>query len=302
VNTSLRDIDVHLLYYKDPLLGFTADTAFIYVFIAHLKAGSEAYDEQVRAAMTSDLMNWLDNINQAGNYVLCGDFNLKSNAEQAWYNLTSYPNSAIVFHDPAQMEGSWTGNPAFQTVHSQSTHLNGNSCASGGGLDDRFDFIMLSEQIMEGDEHYQYQEGSYNVLGQDGLRLNGSVLSPANTEVPEEIAWALYDASDHLPVVVDLLVDQHWTGLNSRPEYESIAIWIQHFNQASVSLGIRDPSPLDLAVSIYSMTGEIAQRAFFTTAPGSSTCQLDVPSLAPGMYVMQISDGSRSTVLKFMKP
>jgi hypothetical protein len=50
-----------------------------------------------------------------------------------------------------------------------------------------------------------YMPGSYVVIGNDGKHLNKSVNDPENKMVSVEIADALYEASDHLPVIIDLV-------------------------------------------------------------------------------------------------
>jgi hypothetical protein len=50
-----------------------------------------------------------------------------------------------------------------------------------------------------------YKSGSYKAYGNDGLHLNKSVNIGTNSIVGTVIANALYHASDHLPVVIELV-------------------------------------------------------------------------------------------------
>ena len=50
---------------------------------------------------------------------------------------------------------------------------------------------------------------TYHALGQDGNRFNGTVTQPQNNSVPQNVAQALYNQSDHLPVITEFLVDAH---------------------------------------------------------------------------------------------
>lgn len=84
------------------------------------------------------------------------------------------------------MIGSWNNNDFFASVHSQSTHTSGD-CFSTGGSDDRFDFILTSDEIINGTDYMKLVPGSYKALGQDGQHFNDRLTgSPQNNSVPEE--------------------------------------------------------------------------------------------------------------------
>ena len=42
-------------------------------------------------------------------------------------------------------------------------------------MDDRFDFILASNEIMKNVDKIEYISGTYKALGQDGNRFNGSI-------------------------------------------------------------------------------------------------------------------------------
>jgi hypothetical protein len=71
-------------------------------------------------------------------------------------------------------------------------------------MDDRFDFILVSSSIL-GETDVNYLENSYTPYGNDGDHLNQSINAGNNSAVPDEIADALYVASDHLPVYLDIV-------------------------------------------------------------------------------------------------
>ena len=206
IETSIRDINVYRLFYRYPDLQITQDTIFLYCIVAHLKAGTSSSDKAQRAAMAEQIMDYLTN-NQIENYcMLMGDLNLQNSNEQAWQLLTNYYNPMYDFSDPVQMPGNWHANPAFASVHTQSTHLNSNGCAAGGGMDDRFDFILLGNKFSTLAGKMNYIEGSYEIPGQDGLHFDSSIIDPPNYSAPEEVISALYEISDHLPVITGLKV------------------------------------------------------------------------------------------------
>ena len=50
-----------------------------------------------------------------------------------------------------------------------------------------------------------YMPGSCVVIGNDGIHLNKAINEPENKIIGSDIADALYNASDHLPVIIDLV-------------------------------------------------------------------------------------------------
>jgi hypothetical protein len=196
-------------YYKSKELYETSDTAFFTCFVVHLKAGEDYSDVQERKDETDVLMDYIvDNLEPGENYFIMGDLNVYYPNEPGFLNLTEPVNEAYRFYDPADAIGEWHSNSDFAQYHTQSTHTSG-SCFSGGGMDDRFDFILASEAIMDTGNELSYLEGSYRTPGQDGQRFNMSLNRTNNGSVPDSIAEALYQVSDHLPVSMKLVVQQN---------------------------------------------------------------------------------------------
>lgn len=203
----VRVIDLYTLYYKDPNLSVHNDTAFIHVFIAHLKAGNTTSDRDERDWATDAVMAYLDSNNLQGNYLMAGDLNLYTASENAYQNLLNYPVSSFRFFDPVNVSGNWSNNSPFAIVHTQSTRTTSN-CGAAGGMDDRFDFILASDEIMNGTDKLEYIANSYEVVGQDGQHFNSAVnASPTNNSAPANVIQALFDLSDHLPVILDMEVN-----------------------------------------------------------------------------------------------
>lgn len=206
LNTDIvRAIDVISFYYRDPNLDSGADTVFIHLVGMHLKAGDTPADEDQRDLATEALMARLAEDFQPGYFIAAGDFNVKSSSEASYQNLTSTANGSFRFIDPINEPGNWSNNANFSAIHTQSTHTSG-SCFSGGGLDDRFDFVLLSGQIMEDTGSVSFIEGSYRTIGNDGNHFNQSLLAGTNNSVPSTVRSALYELSDHLPVMASLQV------------------------------------------------------------------------------------------------
>lgn len=199
--------NVYTFYYNSPDLSITNDTAFITCIVAHFKAGSYTEDIQERVLEAGIVMDYISSLGIEGNYLFMGDLNLYTSSEGAFQKLINPSNSLYKFYDPANQIGDWNNNYDYRYVHTQSTHIDGD-CHSGGGMDDRFDFILASDYIMNGTEKVLYVPNSYKAIGQDGNSYNNSINISNNATVPATVAQALYNMSDHLPVYLELKVDQ----------------------------------------------------------------------------------------------
>jgi len=208
ITTSYRDINGYTFYYNADDLS-DGDTVFMTFWIAHLKAGSYSNNEEARLVQVQKLMNRISSSGMPGNYIFSGDFNIYYSDEPAYQELTEYSNSLYRFYDPVNSPGYWHNSSQFASLHTQSTRSQDADCFSSGGLDDRFDIILVSPYIYYGSNRVHLVEDSYHALGQDGARLNGSIISPANTSIPSNVATALYQQSDHLPVIMDMTIDAH---------------------------------------------------------------------------------------------
>ena len=174
---------------------------------AHLKAGDGASNQNARFDEAVILRDYLDNLEPGTEFILMGDMNLTSSSEPAYQRLTqSRTDNDGRVRDlvDSSMVGSWRNNPAFASIHTQSPRLSSFSGGATGGMDDRFDFIFSSFELND-DEGIEFVDGSYIVFGNDGLHYNTSILDGPNAVVSQEIAQALHDASDHLPVIADFV-------------------------------------------------------------------------------------------------
>jgi len=205
--TDLRDVGEYVVYANDPNLSFYNDTSFIRFYVSHLKAGNSnpPIEENRRASEATSLRTYIDGISSTGNFVFGGDFNFYTSSEPGYQILTT--GGVNKLNDPINSPGNWNNNSSFTGIHTQSTRSSQSiECGAPGGMDDRFDFILISDSIVNGGDRVQYISGTYAALGNDGNRFNQSLISPANTSLPDSVINALYYMSDHLPVVMDLLI------------------------------------------------------------------------------------------------
>ena len=109
--------------------------------------------------------------------------------------------------DPINRIGHWHNNSSYSDVHTQSPRTSSFGGGANGGMDDRFDWLFVSQSILDQDSPMQYVEGTYWAVGNDGNHFNDAINDGNNNSVSEEIADALHDASDHLPVYMDVWFD-----------------------------------------------------------------------------------------------
>lgn len=203
IPTGIRDINHYILYVNDNTLPQHHDTCFIEVFMCHLKAGSANADQSDRAAQTALLRTILDGRPQGRHLFVCGDLNTYRSSEAGYQNLVSGGSNFL--KDPINTPGNWTNNSSFAAIHTQSPRVSGTTdCGVTGGLDDRFDHILVSQNVLSGTNLLQYTTSSYKAIGNDGNHYNQSVLAGSNSQYPDSVVRALYYSSDHLPVKLDM--------------------------------------------------------------------------------------------------
>lgn len=200
IPTTLRDISEYVLEIKDgPGKG-----AVFRIYSVHLKSGSATSDKNQRTQEATTLRNYLDGLPLNSLFLVCGDYNLESSSEPAYGILTGdqSDNDGRV-KDPINRPGYWNDNIAFADIHTQSTRTIQFGGGASGGLDDRFDLILMS-YALESSNELIFKTGSYFAYGNDGQHFNKAINDGINGVVSSEIANALYEASDHLPVLIEL--------------------------------------------------------------------------------------------------
>jgi hypothetical protein len=283
LNDGIRDICFFRLYYNSPAL-LTGDTVFLTCISMHLKAGSTSSDISDRAAETLALMNHINSQNLTGNIMVMGDFNVYSSTEACYQNMLNYTVASRRFYDPVNKSGSWNNNSSYALYHTQSTQTADNGCAATGGLDDRFDFILINENIKYSTSKVSYVNGSYTTSGQDGNHFNQSLSNPANTSAPADVINALQNASDHLPVSLKLRINQ-LPASGSELTIKEVSPPAYLGNNCWQINGI-DPNQSTL-VMLYDLTG----RTVSQTAISGYSPVFQAPKLNPGLYIINYMTG-----------
>ncbi len=299
--TDLRDIIMLTLYYNSPDVVTQHDTVFIHFWDAHLKAGSTGSDQDERAAETSILMNYLNTLGTLNNSLVMGDFNVSSSSEQCFQNLINYSNSNIRFYDPINKLGTWHDNQSMAMYHTQAAQLNSNNCTAGGGLDDRFDFILASFSVMNQLQKVSYVANSYKVIGQDGNRFNQSVDNPANYSTPSDVLTALANMSDHLPVILKLSIDQtpHIGFQNARWENMELTpvSWKNNILVFKVSNAVTGNS----IVELYDMLGNIIESQPMYLSSSRQHLSIQTPQITKGIYILKLRQKEVTLTAKVIK-
>jgi hypothetical protein len=193
-------------------LGYLTNPGWFRLYSFHLKASSVPSDSTTRRIECNNLRNALNSLTSQGpNFIVGGDTNFYSGLEPGYIGLTqsiggvngNYGRCYDVLG--TQMANQiWNSNSIFAAYDTQCPCLGCPNIPpltySGGGMDDRFDMLLSSYSLADGQGVDQV---GYYAFGQDGQHFNADIDGPpTNSAVGQTVADALWGASDHLPVVM----------------------------------------------------------------------------------------------------
>lgn len=200
ISTSLRDISEYWLEIKE---GPGEGTTFG-IYSVHLKAGTGSDDKEQREEEANILRDHLNGLPPGSLFLICGNFNMRSSEERAFEIFTEdQADNDGRTKDPINRLGYWHDNEEFADIHTQSTHTTQFGRGDNGVLDDRFDLILIFYEF-DNSNGLAYKTDSYIAYGNDGEHLNKAVNEGISLAVSTEKANALHEASDHLPVIIEL--------------------------------------------------------------------------------------------------
>ena len=298
LRTNPRDTDIYELYLKTPGLA-AGDTIKLVCIVAHPKAGM-GYESDRRALMQK-AMDYVNQNYPTDNVLIMGDFNMYGASESGYRLLTqTYSNPSICFMDPLSFVGGvgeWNNNALFAPFHTQSTRSYSDECFSSGGLDDRFDFILMADEIAFSYNHMRYVQGSYHAVGNDGQHFNNSVNQGYNSAVPAEVAEALFNGSDHLPVTMKIAVDVH-LGVEDHKAQSLYATVAPNPASDRAAVSFFNPSKGQVQFELYSLQGQLMQHEAAFFGEGSQQYELSFHDLTKGFYLLRVvhSDGWNQTI------
>lgn len=298
VTTSYRDINGYKMYYNSTDLEH-GDTVFVTFWIMHLKAGSSDANAAARYVQTQRLMSRLEAMGAPDNYVVSGDFNVYGASENCYQELVNYSNSFYRFYDPIDRPGEWNNNGQFADIHTQSTHTESTGCFSTGGMDDRFDIILVSPYINYGSQRVKVLPETYHALGQDGNRFNKSIVYPTNNSIPNAVAQALYNQSDHLPVITDFAIEASPVGVQERAADFSISA--VNPVRDNLTVNVLTPNADVYQFQVYAMDGRLLAQYEEALDGGCHTVRFPF-EYAKGLYILKVTDSrQQQQVWKLMK-
>ena len=293
VTTSVRDINGYKMYNKYDKLA-QGDTAFVTFIIAHLKAGNDEVNRNARKTQVERLTSKLEQLG-IDNYVFSGDFNLYGASEPSYQHLLFNNNTAYRFLDPIDAYGEWNNNSKFAKVHTQSTHSSSSGCFAGGGLDDRFDFILVSPSVFYGTKKVQVLSDTYYALGQDGLRFNGSIIYPKNNLVPEKVSNAMYNLSDHLPVICDF---EFYSSVSIQEYATTFSVNVENPVKNELNLHIYTEKDQIFTIEIYSSTGQLLESFSESLSASSNNLSSRRFEFSPSLYFLRITGEQSEKIVK----
>ena len=186
------------LRYQLRPVGYGGEADF-FVYNNHYKASSGSSNEARRSVEAMALRANVDALGDGVLAIFAGDYNIRDSDEMSYQTLLG--DGAGKAYDPANAPGDWHDDAAFRHLHTQAPNANPSGGLIGGGVDDRFDFQLITGEWLN-EDGLDYINGSYRVFGNNGTHaLNGSINT--GTGASPEVLVALMTASDHLPVVAD---------------------------------------------------------------------------------------------------
>lgn len=297
ITTSIRDINRYVLRLNT--VDAATDPVFLDIYVSHLKSSQGSDNENLRLQMVQAFGATLGDLDPNSYVIFAGDLNVYDSDEPAYQELLD-PTNPITLVDPINRPGNWHTNSNFADVHTQSTRESSApfGAGAGGDMDDRFDFILISENMMT-DPTMRYVEDSYLAYGNNGNCYNGSINdSDCAGFFGTNLRNDLYNMSDHLPVVMALETDKEFQIL-SGTEFDASSELIRLENTlANETIAMNVSTQLTEEVTI-NLVNTLGQRLWNSTLVPGQRHLVDVSQLAPGMYFITSSVSQQT--LKFIK-
>jgi len=300
--TAIRDINHYT--FKLNTTDQVTNPKYLDVFVTHLKAGSGTTDpanETKRLNSVNVFTTELANI-PADHYVLfAGDFNLYSANEPAYQEILDVTNS-IVMVDPINRPAVWHNDSNAQDIHTQAVFstADGNGHigdGSWGGLDDRFDFIMMSKNLQT-DPNVYYKTNTYKAYGNNGNCYNKSVNDPVcSGTYSQTVRDYLFNFSDHLPVVMEIETDQTLTVSSENNVQNLISFTKGNIVSNQLFLNVNIQHLKDENIYIYNQLG---QQLLSIPVGTTKNIAINTTPLANGIYYITTAKHQKSP-LKFIK-
>lgn len=188
---------------------YAAAAADLWIYAAHLKASDTSADEFKRYTEAIGLRGHMEaNLPVGARALILGDMNFYRSSDRGYRKFIQDTLANIGRAYDMLPAGTWHDGASFASTHTQcpsTLAYRPNGGFAGGGLDDRFDFILPTLSLGTG-QGLSMIPGTMLAVGNDGQHLNKSVTEAPILPADTAYARALWYTSDHLPVRVDLRV------------------------------------------------------------------------------------------------
>jgi hypothetical protein len=146
-----------------------------------------------------------------------------------------------------------------------------------------------------------YVEGTYWAYGNDGQHFNQQIVNPPYP-ISEQIAFALHDVSDHLPVVAEFDFGVVNDVEPIKPSLTSFNLYQNYPNPFNSSTKIAFTIPLTASsgyqfvnLSIIDVLGREVARLFSEeVSPGNYEVEFNAGSLPSGVYIYSLTTNEHS--------
>jgi len=249
------------------------------------------------------------NYDPNGYYILAGDVHGVKSTESGYKALLSDTTLApdTLFYDPINEPGTWTDDSTRPWIHTQSTHVSQKGGYASGGLDDRWDQILISKKFNSGEiNSWSYVTDSYMAYGNDGQYLNDSLNNPTkvNAKVSAEMVAALYLASDRLPVVAEFrILDAEDTtdvvATNPVPnKFDLLSAYPNPFN-GTVSFNFALTAAANTKLAVFDANGRmVTELVNGNLTTGSHSVEWKADGVAAGSYFARLTVDGKTQSLK----
>jgi len=161
-------------------------------------------------------------------------------------------------------------------------------------MDDRFDFILASDEIMNNTDKMRCIPNTYEAVGQDGNRFNQTIISPNNTSVPSVVSQALYNMSDHLPVVMDIEITlPNATSIQELTRLEKLKF--ENPNSGNLLIDFSNQKQKIELVQILDLTGKVLFERYLNS---EGYVQFDISNLDSGAYLVRATSTSYQQIVE----
>ncbi|MBT8385788.1 MAG: T9SS type A sorting domain-containing protein [Ignavibacteria bacterium] len=291
IPTAVRDISQFTLVHN-----FSGDTLIIYS--VHLKASQGSTNEQKRLAEVTILRNVTDNLPVGTNFMVIGDFNIYYANEPAYQKLINQSTPGYILD--TQPAGNWHNNVSYASIHTQSTMTTSNWGGSTGGMDDRFDMILLSQAVND-TGGITYIDNSYVSFGNDGQHFNKAINEPPFIIITQQVANALNNSSDHLPVYADFdfgIISDVEIIVSDEMNYLLQQNYPNPFNP-STTIKFSIPEKGNVKLMVYNILGEEIEILLNEVKEaGVHTINYNAQDLTSGIYFYKLDVNGFSRVMK----